>query len=109
MRAPRWDVAVVGGGPAGAVTAMLLARAGQTVVVLDRSTGNRSSMGETLPPVANALLREIGIAESFSKQGHTPAEGIVSVWSGSVPPVHAFFVSAKGGGGNLDRAVIDCV
>jgi len=109
MRAPRWDVAVVGGGPAGAVTAMLLARAGQTVVVLDRSTGNRSSMGETLPPVANALLRDIGIAESFSKQGHTPAEGIVSVWSGSVPRVNDFFVSAQGVGWNLNRALFDAM
>jgi menaquinone-9 beta-reductase len=31
------DVAIVGGGPAGAITAMLLARAGHAVVLLERS------------------------------------------------------------------------
>jgi 2-polyprenyl-6-methoxyphenol hydroxylase-like FAD-dependent oxidoreductase len=53
MKARAMDVAVVGGGPAGAVTAMLLARAGHTGVIVDRSTGNRQSMGEMLPPVVS--------------------------------------------------------
>ena len=109
MRTRKWDVAIVGGGPAGAVAAMLVARAGHTVVVLDRSIRNRSAMGETLPPVANALLSDIGVAESFSKQGHLPAEGIVSVWSDSIPRANDFFVSAQGVGWNLDRALFDAM
>jgi flavin-dependent dehydrogenase len=107
MQARAIDVAVVGGGPAGAVTAMLLARAGHTVALLERSLGHRPSMGETLPPVANALLGNIGLADRFSKQPHLPAEGIVSVWSGCVPRVNDFFLSAQGPGWNLNRGLFD--
>src|SRR5947208_15274323 len=93
MQARAMDVAVVGGGPAGAVTAMLLARAGHTVVVLDRSTGHRPSVGETLPPVADALLRGVGLADRLSTPDHLPAEGILSIGSGSAPAVNDLFVS----------------
>jgi flavin-dependent dehydrogenase len=103
------DVAVVGGGPAGAVIAMLLARAGHTVVVVDRSTRNRPSMGETLPPVANALLNRLGLANRFSKERHLPVEGLVSIWGGSAPYVNDFFVSAQGLGWNLNRTQFDAM
>lgn len=103
------DVAVVGGGPAGAVIALLLARAGHTVVIVDRSTGNRPPMGETLPPVANALLNSLGLADLFSKQRHLPVEGIVSIWGGYAPYVSDFFVSARGFGWNLNRALFDAM
>jgi len=107
MQARAIDVAVVGGGPAGAVIAMLLARAGHTVVIIDRSTGNRRSMGETLPPVANALLDRLGLADRFSKQRHLPVEGIVSIWGDSAQHVNDFFVSPQGIGWNLNRPLFD--
>lgn len=67
--AGRADVAVVGGGPAGAVTALLLARAGRDVVLYEEPRYDALRMGGTLPPSINPLLRVLGLWQPFAAHG----------------------------------------
>ncbi len=53
---------VVGGGPAGSVTAMLLARAGYQVTLLERQRFPRAKpCGDCLSPGANPVLKRLGL------------------------------------------------
>src|SRR5712691_9250278 len=63
------DVLIVGAGPAGAVAAVVLARAGARVRLLDRETFPRDKLcGDTLNPGALALLRRLNVAADIERQ-----------------------------------------
>ncbi len=57
---PQFDVAVVGGGPAGSTAACRLARAGRRVVLFERDRFPRFHIGESLLASVNDVLEEIG-------------------------------------------------
>ena len=58
------DVAIVGGGPAGALLATLLARSGRRVVVLERSTSYRwRACGVFSSPASVDVLRAVGVGD----------------------------------------------
>src|SRR5262245_10425812 len=64
------DVLVVGGGPAGAVTATVLARAGARVRIVDRSSFPRDKLcGDTVNPGTVAALRRLGMAGGIDACG----------------------------------------
>ncbi|MFE1880285.1 FAD-dependent oxidoreductase [Streptomyces diastatochromogenes] len=59
---------VVGGGPAGMVLALLLARAGVSVTVLEKHGDFlRDFRGDTVHPSTLALLDDLGLAERFAE------------------------------------------
>src|SRR5438874_2742819 len=64
------DVLIVGAGPAGAVAAAVLARAGARVRLLDRATFPRDKLcGDTVNPGTLAELRRLSLATSIDARG----------------------------------------
>lgn len=74
----RFDVIVVGGGPAGSSTAFALSRAGARVLVLDRATFPRPKpCAEYLSPQASRLLSVMGALEAVEGAGAAHLAGMV--------------------------------
>lgn len=65
----RADVAVVGGGPAGATLAALLSREGHDVVVLEKARHPRFHIGESLLPHNLKIIRRLGLCERLAEIG----------------------------------------
>lgn len=65
MNPLRCDALVLGGGPAGAVTAALLARSGVEVTLLEKARFPRFHLGESLAPAATAVLDDLGLRDTF--------------------------------------------
>lgn len=97
MQETLFDVAVIGGGPAGATAAHELAKAGRRVVLLDRA-GRTKPCGGAVPP---QLLRDFDVPESMLV-AHIDTARIISPKSRKVDiPVGDGFV------GMVDRDVFD--
>ncbi len=64
-----YDVAIIGGGPAGSTAAALLGRAGRRVVVFERDKFPRFHIGESLLPFSMKAFTRLGLHEKFKAAG----------------------------------------
>lgn len=64
-----YDVAIIGGGPAGSTAATLLARAGRRVIVIERDKFPRFHIGESLLPFSMKAFTRLGVHEKFKRAG----------------------------------------
>ncbi|MFY9583242.1 MAG: FAD-dependent oxidoreductase [Candidatus Acidiferrales bacterium] len=72
----RTTCCIVGGGPAGAVLALLLARQGVNVMLLEAHKDfDRDFRGDTLHPSVLEIMDEIGLAERLHKLRHVKVYG----------------------------------
>src|SRR6058998_1219352 len=69
MSTAMYDVAIIGGGPAGSTAAALLARAGRRVVVFEREKFPRFHIGESLLPFSMKAFTRMGLHEKFLRAG----------------------------------------
>jgi flavin-dependent dehydrogenase len=69
MSTAMYDVAIIGGGPAGSTAAALLARAGRRVVVFEREKFPRFHIGESLLPFSMKAFTRLGLHEKFLRAG----------------------------------------
>ena len=71
------DVIVVGAGPAGAATSILLAEHGLAVITLDRARFPRDKIcGEYLSPEAGRVLDRLGVLKTLDGAGAVPLAGM---------------------------------
>ena len=63
------DVVVIGGGPAGATTATLLAERGHRVVLLEKDSHPRFHIGESLLPANMPLFEKLGVGREIEAIG----------------------------------------
>ena len=104
MTAPRVPtVAIAGGGPAGAVAALVLARRGLRAVVVEAASAPVVKPGETLPPALTPLLRRLGLEEWMAADGHLRAHGNRSFWGSFQAGEAPFIASPFGAGWHVDR------
>ncbi len=102
------DVLVLGGGPAGAAAAAMLARLGHRVMVLARP--RRHPLGESIPPSTRGLLSELGILHVVDGAAAVRSQGNTVWWGGESgriepfpPGMHGWQVERPG----FDRALLD--
>ena len=99
MRAA-FDVVIAGAGPAGAVAALVLSRAGVRVALFDRARFPRHKLcGDTVNPGALALLRRLGLEDAA---GSMSIDGMIVTGEGGVRIV-ARYPSATSGRAVLRR------
>lgn len=94
--------AIVGGGPAGLMLGLMLARTGVDVVVLEKHGDFlRDFRGDTIHPSTLEVMRELGLDEAFLQLPHTRAPKLSAEISGkqisiadfSRLPVHHRFIA----------------
>ncbi|HWY51641.1 MAG TPA: NAD(P)/FAD-dependent oxidoreductase [Chthoniobacterales bacterium] len=62
-----YDVAIIGGGPAGSTAATLLAKAGRRVIVFEREKFPRFHIGESLLPFSVQTFDRLGVREKLDR------------------------------------------
>lgn len=108
------DAVIVGAGPAGATTALLLARAGARVVLLDRHPFPRPKpCGDCLSAAATTLLTDLGLLDAVLALPHARLRG----WRIVAPNGHDFRADFHDAGcadaiaverSALDAALLQC-
>lgn len=98
---------MVGGGPAGSVTATVLAREGVRVALIHADRAIRLPVGEVLPPAARPTFERLGLASVLDEPAHLGSPGNVSAWGSAEPRTSDFLFSPYGDGLHLDRARFD--
>ena len=96
MTAVTYDAIVVGGGPAGATTATVLAQHGRRVLLLERESFPRYHIGESLMPHTWFTFERLGVLDWLKRSGSPRKHSVQFVSTdGTVSQPFYFFETIK--------------
>ncbi len=104
LRPETFDAVIAGAGPAGAVAALVLARARWRVALVDQPP-SAIKLGEALAPGGRIALERLGL--QVLGPPHRKIRGQLTAWDGPDLVATDFMASPHGAGWRLDRPVFD--
>lgn len=107
MAALDFDVAVIGGGPAGCSTAIQLVARGCRVALAEASDYSTRRVGETLASALSSILDRLGVSTALLESSHLRCAGLRCRWGDDEPIDRSFVFNPYGGGWHVDRAAFD--
>lgn len=109
MSVDRYDLAVVGGGPAGAVAGMVSARLGLRTIVLEAATSPNWKPGEVLAPECNPVLKALGLWTALATRRDLAlsSAGVRSRWGSGDVAYRDGFREPSGAGWVIDRVAFE--
>lgn len=102
----KFDIIILGGGPAGSSTALSLLQKGYSVAIVEKTDYSAIRAGETIQPQTSSLLNELKISEEVFNP-HIPSNAIQSVWGEASLKENNFIYNPYGHGWHLDRLKFD--
>ena len=106
-----FDVAIVGGGPAGAATAISLRQHAPqlSVLLIEASHYDTNRIGETLPPPTRSVLEHLDLWEDFCELGAREVFATSAAWGAAKPVTNEFFLAPANTGWHVERASFDAL
>ncbi len=102
-----YSVVIAGGGPAGALAALKLARAGARVLVIDRARPERIEAAEILSPEGHGILSREKLWQQIPLDLTWPCPAMASAWDGPDPVWTSFTLNPAGCAWHIDRIRFD--
>jgi flavin-dependent dehydrogenase len=102
-----FDTVIFGGGVAGFAAAIALTRQGQRVAAIERETGPRPLLGETLSAAAGPFLAKLGVWDRFLADGHAPCHAVKSAWGSPAIGTYDFLSTPHGHSWRVDRPAFE--
>jgi flavin-dependent dehydrogenase len=100
-------VAVIGAGPAGAMAAVYLARAGLSVQLIGRRWRQHPPIAETLSPEGRSELAVADLGDPLTAGVLVPCPVVVSAWERAEPTWTSFITNPYGCAWHVDRGRFD--